>query len=370
VDTTNARVITEAVAPLEKLGPNRKLYVAIGLIVGLAAGLAFALLREILMLRSAAPAAQAAAAASRGSSNGPRLVASQPERARAAGQGFRPHAAASLGAAALGAAKPAGRRWRGLGEARASAAHPAQAEPEGPVAVTLPAVRSGSFARGRRRPETSAFHGTGFLTDAWDEPRSAFAVAIGEARDRLAIEEKPGANRKVIVLGLSPGAGASLVALNLALAAAREGATPILIDLAAGPASLSAAFADDAEIGAEQVISGAAGLIRAALQDDETGAFFLPRPDAPVRPAAPSSESLKSGLLDQTRRFEAVVIDAGSTADGALPYMLAEMADDLVVIAPAGMTLNQAQRLAERALGADAAKIRCIVLNEGSQGLA
>lgn len=363
VDTTNARVITEAVAPLEKLGPNRKLYIAIGLIAGLAAGVAFALLREILMLRNAAPAAQPASAALRASGGGRRLADSQPERARPSGQGFRQHAAASLGAAALNPAKSSGSRWRGPGAA------PMHAEPEGPVAVKLPATRSGGFARGRSKPETSAFHGTGFLTEAWDEPRSAFAAVIGETRDRLAIEEKPGANRKVIVLGLSPGAGASLVALNLALAAAREGATPILIDLAAGPASLSAAFADDAEIGAEQVISGAAGLIRAALQDDETGVFFLPRPNAPTRPAAPSQERLKTGLLDQTRRFEAVVIDAGSTADGALPYMLAEMADDIVAVAPAGMAKNHAQRLAERALGADAAKIRCIVLNEGSEGL-
>lgn len=375
LDTTNARVITEAVQPLEKLGPNRKLHAMIGLVAGLMAGLAVAVMRDMLAGRKAAMAGGASLPAAAPQPRGARAGAPLPGESRADAERqktVRPQrqksfqsATASTSAAPhsrpAGAGTSSAGRWRGARVAPVLAEEAAPPVAEGPVHVTLPAAMPGL-----RKRETSAFHGAAFATDAWDEPRSALAAAIGEVRDRLAIEEVPGANRKVVVLGLSPGAGASLVALNLTLAAAREKATPILIDLAAGPASLSASFAPDADIGAEQVISGSAGLIRAALQDDETGAFFLPRPAAAERHRAPAAERLKTGLLDQTRRFEAVVIDGGSLADGPLPYMLAELADDIVIVAPEWMEADQALALAERSLGPDARKLRAAVMNEGA----
>ncbi len=351
VDSTNARIITSAVVPRDKLGPNRKLFAALGLIAGLILGVMAGLLRDLAPARrgaGAAPAVDPGAGDSR--------VAT-----RAAST---PLAAAAAPAAASAAASPQPRgagRWRGVvGAAKLADAPVADG---GPLIVSLPAVRATANWRKQPAPERSAFHGSGFSTDAWDQPTSPLAQAIQAVRDRLALEEVPGSNRKVVVLGLVPGAGTSLVALNLALAAAREKATPLLIDLAGGPASLSAAFAPDAELGAEDVISGSAGLIRAALQDDETGVFFLSRPARVTRPATPSITSLSGNLLDQIRRFEAVIIDAGSIADGALPYMLAELADDLVVVAPASMSGEASNRLLQRALGPDAAKVRSVVQN-------
>jgi uncharacterized protein involved in exopolysaccharide biosynthesis/Mrp family chromosome partitioning ATPase len=389
VDSTNARVITAAVAPLEKMGPNRKLFALFGLLGGLAAGLAFGILRDLLTGRSRTPAARdhdvAPAMAGASVTSMRETAATRPEAqqdepaARPAtmrtAQTDRASAAAARGVVPFatrpdekvarpeGAAQAAASRWRGLASIKPGAAPEAQS-PGMPLHVTLPAPRGNGGWRSQARPATSAFHGAGFATDAWDDPRSALAAAIGQVRDRLALEEKLGSNRKVIVLGLAPGAGTSLVALNLTLAAAREKATPILIDLAGGPSSLSAGFAGDAEIGAEDVISGAAGLIRAALQDDETGAFFLPRLTGARRRPAPCPARLKSGLLDQARRFEAVIVDAGSTSDGALPYQLAELADDIVVVAPATMARDAALRLVQRSLGSDADKVRALVHND------
>ncbi|MGL4438542.1 MAG: exopolysaccharide transport family protein [Bosea sp. (in: a-proteobacteria)] len=391
VDSTNARVITAAVAPLEKMGPNRKLFAVFGLLSGLAAGFAFGLLRDVLMGRrrglaaasgDASPATAAATnAAPVGQPAEVRLQAgvdarpsmSRPAQAETSAQastrGVVPFAARpddkAGNANATAAAGPS--RWRGFASPKSSNTTEAQ-KPGGPLHVTLPAPTGNGGWRRQPAQTTSAFHGTGFVTDAWDQPKSAFAMAIGQIRDRLALEEKLGSNRKVVVLGLAPGAGTSLVALNLALAAAREKATPILIDLAGGPSSLSAGFAGDAEIGAEDVISGAAGLIRAALQDDETGAFFLPRPAGAQRRPAPCPARLKSGLFDQTRRFEAVIVDAGSTADGALPYQLAELADDIVVVAPAAMAPEAALRLLQRSLGSDADKVRAVIQNQAAKG--
>lgn len=393
VDSTNARIITAAVAPLEKMGPNRKLFALLGLLAGLAAGFAFGILRDLLMSRrrgldanageampvyaggaSAAPIGQMTQARFQFQGSGQPSKPSAVRSGQAASsspsatRGVVPFTAQADDKAANGQGAAAGpSSWRGFASAKADTASETQ-EPGGPLHVTLPAPRSHGGWRAQARATTSAFHGTGFATDSWDEPKSALAAAIGQVRDRLALEEKLGSNRKVAVIGLAPGAGASLVALNLTLAAAREKATPILIDLAGGPSSLSAGFAGDAEIGAEDVISGAAGLIRAALQDDETGAFFLPRPAGAQRRPAPCPARLKSGLLDQTRRFESVIIDAGSTSDGALPYQLAELADDIVVVAPAAMTYDAALRLAQRSLGGDADKVRALVLNQALKG--
>jgi uncharacterized protein involved in exopolysaccharide biosynthesis/Mrp family chromosome partitioning ATPase len=367
VDTTNARIITEAVAPLEKNGPNRKLFAAIGLIVGLGAGLAFALLLDLIAQRRhrlaadaggwSAPAAWQEAARAE---TPDRQAQAQPAPGRSASG--RPAPEASTSAQSAAAAGPTARagKWRGLA-AVPSAGQPAAAA-EGPLVVKLPAVKRRGWARGG----PSAFHGAAFATDAWDDAASPLGGAIAQIRDRLALLEVPGKNRKVLALGLAPGAGASLVALNLALASAREKATPLLIDLAHGPLTLSASFAPDAPLGAEEVIEGAAGLIRAALQDDETGSFFLPRSPAATRRPTPCRDSLSDRLFEQTRRFDAVIIDAGSIADGALPHLLAEMADDVIMVAPAGMGADAALKLAARALGPEAGKARCLVLNAGA----
>ncbi len=366
VDSTNARVITSATAPLEKTGPNRKVFAIAGLILGLGLGVALAILRDMMRNQRPAAAAQSAAAPA-ASSRAP-----EPRRgffAKAAGASVVPNqgdGAAAGPAVAMPvasgdrSAKPARGRWRGVATDNAST--PVGA---GPLTVILPSSRSGTW---RKPPQvaTSAFHGAGFATDTWDDPRSPLAAAVLAVRDRLILSEAPGQNRKVVVLGLGPGVGTSLVALNLALASAREKATPLLIDLANGPATLSASFAADAALGAEDVISGAAGLIRAALQDDETGAFFLPRPADAARKPAPCPARLASGLLDQTRRFDAVIIDGGSVMDGALPYILAELADDIVLVASSQVDEQARLRLMQRALGPDADKVRVVVANQAA----
>ncbi len=344
VDTTNARVITVAVAPLEKLGPNRKIFVIVGFILGLLVGLALAVLLDIVRALRAGSSGPSMASVSAHPSATPKVVR----------------------AAAAPAAGPARRaRWSTLGEdgppATARAAFQ-KADSVLRVALPIPKPRRGWTSAEAER-EGSAFHGTAFLTDAWDETGSPLAAAIRSVRDRLVIEEKPGANRKVAVIGLQPGAGTSLAALNLALAGAREGATALLIDLASGPSSLTASFAPDVAIGAEEVIAGRAGLIRAALKDEHTGAFFLPRPKSAERSPVPDPASITANLLDQTRRFEAVVIDAGAIGDGAMPHVISSLADDIVVVAPAGMGQDAVDRLIARAFSGVEDKVRVVIAN-------
>jgi uncharacterized protein involved in exopolysaccharide biosynthesis/Mrp family chromosome partitioning ATPase len=387
VDTSNARIITEAVAPLEKIGPNRKLFALAGLIVGGMLGVLFGLLLELLRGRTAGLAARwaeagAAPAAAPGAvPSAHPASARQRETASAEGpsdgtaassaQHARPQRAAHEPSVSGALAAYVPRRWRGKADAAASASSGDSASAPSPAApgmltVTLPARAGGWRKPQEASPTASAFHGTAFLTAAWDAPRGPFGAAILQLRDHLATQETAGRNRKVVVIGLAPGAGASVVALNLTLAAARESAVPLLIDLASGPASLSALLAADAELGAENVIDGSAGLVRAALQDDTTGVFFLPRPAGAVRKPLSCSARITAGLFGQTRRFETVIIDGGSLADGAMAYMLAELTDDIVVVSAGAGDAAGAERLYRRALGADAAKVRAVVLNAGA----
>jgi hypothetical protein len=391
VDTTNARVITTAVAPLEKAGPNRKAFALIGLIAGLALGAVLAALWELGRMARRSNAAAVAAAgdtpsnepaqpaeasrATRDSSREdtpanerrepatatqPRFVSRAPEARTTDLRTADARTSEAPSQPAPRAGGPRFGRWRGADTARQP-----ELDRSRILHVRLPRARKHDD-RAAALANASAFHGTAFPTESWDAPRSAFGAAVQSIRDRLALEETAAGNRKTVVIGLQPGAGASLVALSLTLAAAREKATPLLIDLAGGPASLSAVFGDGAALGAEDVISGRVGLIRAALQDDETGAFFLPRPSGGERLPSPCPGRLKSGLFDQTRRFESVVTDAGAVSDGALPHLLAELADDIVLVTSASLSTAEAERMAKRALGADMDKVRVIAANEAS----
>ncbi|MCU0884443.1 MAG: GumC family protein, partial [Beijerinckiaceae bacterium] len=160
VDSTNARIITSAVVPRDKLGPNRKLFAALGLVAGLALGVLFGLLRDLAPLRRHAAAVQGA------DLDGPeaRKVAGSPAGMP---RGLTPAAATSGSASAGAAAAPRGTgRWRGLAGAATVAAAPAAGG--GPLVVSLPAVRALANWRKQPVPERSAFHGSGFGTDAWD----------------------------------------------------------------------------------------------------------------------------------------------------------------------------------------------------------
>jgi uncharacterized protein involved in exopolysaccharide biosynthesis len=85
VDTTNARIITTAIPPIERIGPQRRAIVTGAGLAGLALGVFLALgLEASQRLRSSTPEASAEAEVSdRGSSDVPPMVAQQPPLAAA-----------------------------------------------------------------------------------------------------------------------------------------------------------------------------------------------------------------------------------------------------------------------------------------------
>lgn len=357
IDTTNARIIGNAIPPLEKSGITRRTIVMLG---GIGGGALGALAVIGLALLGIQPAG----------GNGWNLRRRRDDKAEAVEAAEAP-ASAPLPAPIPeptapkpGVAEPdpvpkkAGwRRFATIQGGQAQRLPDILQTTTAPLLATLPVVRHRRWRRNEGEPR-SVFQQKAHLVDVLDKPNAAFAKAVRSARIALA---KDGKQRHVLVLGLKPGAGASTLALNLALDAALEGLPAMLIDAGNGANNLSQVYAPDAELGLHDIVSGAAGLVRVALQDEGTGLFFLPRRG---RTDLVTAEQISSGFFAAARRFGPIVID-GSAIDGdRLTQHFAEVADDIVLVIRQGGAGASDMEKFSAALGANATKLRGIVVNE------
>lgn len=222
----------------------------------------------------------------------------------------------------------------------------------------LPVVRHRRWRRtdGEVR---SVFQAKAHLVDVIDKPNASFARAIGGIRTELASQGSP--NRRVLVVGLRRNAGASTLALNLALDAAQAGLPAMLVDAGLGGNSLTTVFAPDAQAGVHEIVSGSASLIRAALQDEGTGLFFVPRKG---HSELVTAEQISHDFFGAARRFGPVFIDGASLGSDAFTQRFADAVDDIVLVVREGEVGAGELQQASTALGKNAAKIRGFVSNE------
>ncbi|MGL4975152.1 MAG: hypothetical protein ACRC56_07645, partial [Bosea sp. (in: a-proteobacteria)] len=290
IDTTNARIISFAVPPQARTGISRRVLAILGGLAGLGLGALLVLGRawskgpgaELLAgagaaMRSPAPAAsgqtkaasaQPAAKSFRSMTSAGAAAAAAAE-ARAAESAAAPQPSTNAQPSEPTTARPMWRRFGASGEPLAAAAEPMEAA-GAPLLATLPAVSLRRWLKAAV-PETSVFQGKGLVAEIIDNPGSPFSKAIRQVRCELQGLATKGVSRRILVTALRPGAGTSVVALNLALAAAQDSRTPLLVDAGRGEKSLTQLLAADAELGLADVVSGATGLVRAALQDEATG---------------------------------------------------------------------------------------------------
>lgn len=236
---------------------------------------------------------------------------------------------------------------------------PPAAEPPAPAPLpilgSLPAVR---YRRWRRDAgdARSVFQSQSHLVDVIDKPQASFAGAVAAIRRELA---GSGRDRRILILGLQPQAGTTTLALNLALDAARSGQSALLVDAGEGSLGLSRIFASDAPAGLGEVLAGKLAFGRAILKDEGTGLTFLPRGD--IASAVPAA--IQSELFGAARRFGPTVIDGGSLRPDGLALRFAEKVDDIVLVARGGALAPAEFDAWRKQLGAQAGKLRGIVLN-------
>lgn len=361
IDTTNARVIGVAMPPLEKSGISRRTLAMLGGVAG--GGLGAALVLGLALFGAAPRPASGRATSGSGlrfwRSEAP-ADAATPGAAQPAASLPAPAEQPAPPAAAAPAGKAGWRRFATIQGGQAARVPDILQAAAAPLLGTLPAVRHRRWRRNDGEPR-SVFQLKAHLVDVIDKPNAGFAKAVRTVRSALAGQAQGNGQRRILVLGLNPRAGTSTLALNLALDAALAGLPAMLVDAGSGEESLTTVYAPDAQAGLHDIVTGAAGLVRVALQDEGTGLFFLPRFG---RTDLVTPEQLERGFFGAARRFGPIVIDGGAVGADALSRLFAEAADDIVLLIRQGGVDNGDLQRAEAALGASAAKIRGFVVNE------
>lgn len=385
IDTTNARIISSAMPALEKSGISRRTLAMLGTVAGGGLGVLLALSLAIFVIPVPPPPAREEAPARRPFwRRAPRAVVSPPAETPVAPPSpvpappapplpvvapeppaQKPVTASPVQAADAGKvpapdaekdASPSG--WRRLiaipgGQATRNTAAPS---PELKVLGTVPNVRHRRWRSGIADPR-SVFQSQAHLVDVIDKPQGAFARAIAAVRNMLA---KDGERRCILVLGLQPQAGATTVALNLALDAAQAGLPALLVDAGDGALNLTRIFAADAPAGLGEVIERNASVARTACKDEGTGLAFLPRVgNVPV----PGPNEIQSGLFAAAHRFGPIIVDGGSRRADALVGRFAEAADDIVLVARGAAPAKAEIERWQAELGPQAAKLAGIIVN-------
>lgn len=258
--------------------------------------------------------------------------------------------------APIAVARPAGPRLvtieGGQSEPRAKASLPRLG--------TLPMVRNRRWRRSETGP-TSIFQAKALLVDVIDKPKAGFAAAIHAIRTAVAPDGGP-SPRRILVLGLHRQAGASTLALNLALDASLSGLPALLVDAAPGPGSLTALF------GPAGTGIAAQEAARITIRDEGTGLSFLAQGG---QSHGASAQQGASDALARARHFGPIVIDGGALgSDGAVSRLahavdgIVDAADDVVLVTRNGAIAAADLDPAIAALGDNAAKIRGYVVNE------
>lgn len=357
IDTTNARVISAAMPPLEKSGISRRTLALLGGIVGGGAGVALAL---GLALFGPLPLPRRPVRQAEETEAAQPPAAAAPAEAKPVPAPLMAVPSAVAVAPRPAAAKAGWRRLVAINGGQAERVPDLLRTAAAPLLATLPAVRHRRWRRddGEIR---SVFQAKTHLVDVLDKPNAGFAKAVRTVRSALAAQASGGDHRRVLVLALRPHAGASTLALNLALDAAQAGLPAMLVDASLGEESLTRIYAPEAQFGLHDIVTGKVGLVRAALQDEGTGLFFLPRVG---RTDLVGVEQIGSGFLEKARRFGPIVIDGGAVGTDGLALRFAEVADDIVLVLREGAVGEGDLASATAALGEQADKLRGFVVNE------
>jgi uncharacterized protein involved in exopolysaccharide biosynthesis/Mrp family chromosome partitioning ATPase len=365
IDATNARIISDAMPATRPTGISRRLIVMGGALAGGALGLLIGL--ALLWGRNASPMTAAAMPVAPATPMDPPAT---PAPSRQFRRVVEP-ATAPPGPPTPPAKAPGWTRNLATGPVwkRPAAAEAAPIDAEAllaqagwPVLARTPHVVADAR---KTAPVTSVFQERGFPVDSFEAPSSPFARAIDTLAAAIGPANASG-NRRILVVALAPGAGASTIALNLALGAARADDVPLLIDLGRGSTTLTEALAGDAELGFDDVYAEDVGLVRAALQDEETGVFFLPREKGRMLKSDDvDAKRIRTRLLPALRRFDPVIIDGAAAGRDPLLATLAAEADDIILVARPGDVTAAAIANVQGVFDAAAlAHVRGVVINE------
>lgn len=198
-------------------------------------------------------------------------------------------------------------------------------------------------------------------------PHSAFAESVRAAR--IAVDnERREAAEVVLMASALPGEGKSVIASNLAHLYAFSGVKTLLVDADIRKGMLSRQLLPDSGLGLLDCLQAHVEPRLAIVRDRTTGLHFLPATGAePSHMSVPellSSRRLAEVFSELRREFEVIIVDAPPALPVVDARILAEHADQVVLVSRWRRSPNALVRRAGELLALSGAVMTGVVVND------
>jgi exopolysaccharide transport family protein len=190
-----------------------------------------------------------------------------------------------------------------------------------------------------RSDQRMVSRGSGTCWAASAMPSSRFAESIRSIRTALDLSPNMAPSRVVGLTSTLPNEGKSTIAASLAQLVAGSGKRVIVVDCDLRNPSLSANLAPYAAVGIADVISGERALEDAVWTDSVTGLDFLPGKGVPRANLDTFSSEQTKKLFDQLRKtYDYVIVDLPPLAPVVDARVISALLDSVVLVVEWGRT--------------------------------
>jgi uncharacterized protein involved in exopolysaccharide biosynthesis/Mrp family chromosome partitioning ATPase len=194
-------------------------------------------------------------------------------------------------------------------------------------------------------------------------PLTTFLNTMRDVRAPLAQRAPANATPVMIVIGTGPAKDRSIAALNIALAAARDGAKVLLIDADHAAHALSDKLNRPGKTEASRINWLSVGTKASRTIETTNGISVLP---AITASDAKSSEAIEKAIAQARAAggYDLVILDGPAMPWSAADGKLFDAAAGLVAILPASLDINDSMEKIITALGGAERKLIGVVINE------
>lgn len=225
------------------------------------------------------------------------------------------------------------------------------------------AVKLLGTVRKSSRNGDSARRSDGLITVL--DPRSASAEAFRTLRTNLIFSQAVSALRSIVVTSPSPGEGKTTTAANLAVTFAQQGLRVLIVDCDLRRARLHKVFGISREPGLTDFLLGRVDHEEVTIATSVAGLYVMASGPLPPNPAELlGAERMRGALAHLDEAFDLVILDTPPLLAASDAAILATMVDGVVMVVRAGSTQTEAAQQAGKQLAAVGARLVGAVVND------
>jgi tyrosine-protein kinase Etk/Wzc len=203
------------------------------------------------------------------------------------------------------------------------------------------------------------------------DPRSASAEAFRTLRTNLIFSQAVQTLRSIVVTSPSPGEGKTTTAANLAVSFAQQGMRVLIIDCDLRRARLHKVFGIPREPGLTDYLVNNVAHESVTTETSVPGLYVMASGPLPPNPAELlGAERMRKALAELGGAYDLIILDTPpllAASDGAI---LATMVDGVVLVVRAGSTQTEAGQQAAQQLQSVGARVVGAVVNDPDSKLA